>query len=152
MCYYNSRQLGLLQIRTTFVTIYDSLVITILDNSYYNLRQVLQFTTIVITIYNRYYNSRQNTPANWKGFLQDSNNKTELFNFLNHHLGCFWRDLIDKYFYLTQSKPFYVRWQWPSHLENICGNNVPQRLPNQAIRNGSEFTSTIPPHSNWWES
>ena len=45
MCYYNSRQLGLLQIRTTFVTIYDSLVITILDNSYYNLRQVLQFTT-----------------------------------------------------------------------------------------------------------
>ena len=82
MCYYNSRQLGLLQIRTTFVTIYDSLVITILDNSYYNLRQVLQFTTIVITIYDRYYNSLQNTPANWKGFLRDSNNKTELFNFL----------------------------------------------------------------------
>ena len=82
MCYYKSRQLGLLQIRTTFVTIYDSLVITILDNSYYNLRQVLQFTTIVITIYDRYYNSLQNTPANWKGFLRDSNNKTELFNFL----------------------------------------------------------------------
>ena len=64
MCYYNSRQLGLLQIRTTFITIYDSLVITILDNSYYNLRQVLQFTTIVITICDRYYNSLQNTPAN----------------------------------------------------------------------------------------
>ena len=30
--YYNSRQLGLLQITTTFITIYDSLVITILDN------------------------------------------------------------------------------------------------------------------------
>ena len=34
MCYYNSRQLGLLQI----TTIYNSLAITILDNSYYNLR------------------------------------------------------------------------------------------------------------------
>ena len=30
--YYNSRQLGLLQITTTFITIYNSLVITILDN------------------------------------------------------------------------------------------------------------------------
>ena len=36
--YYNSRQLGLLQITTTLITIYDSLVITILDNVYYNLR------------------------------------------------------------------------------------------------------------------
>ena len=59
MCYYNLRQLGLLQITTTFITIYDSLVITILDNCYYNLRQILQFTTIVITIYDRNYNSRQ---------------------------------------------------------------------------------------------
>ena len=44
-------------------TIYDSLVITILDNTkycYFNLRQVLQLTTTVITIYPRYYNSRPN--------------------------------------------------------------------------------------------
>ena len=44
-------------------TIYDSLVITILDNTkycYFNLRQVLQLTTTVITIYHRYYNSRPN--------------------------------------------------------------------------------------------
>ena len=44
-------------------TIYDSLVITILDNTkycYFNLRQVLQLTTTVITIYDRYYNSRPN--------------------------------------------------------------------------------------------
>ena len=27
-----------------------------------------------------------------------------------------------------------------------------KRLPNQAIRNSLEFTSTIPPHSNWWET
>ena len=53
MCYYNSRQLGLLQIRTTFVTIYDSLVITILDNSYYNLRRLLYQFTIGITIHYR---------------------------------------------------------------------------------------------------
>ena len=53
MCYYNSRQLGLLQIRTTFVTIYDSLVITILDNSYYNLRRLLLQFTIGITIHYR---------------------------------------------------------------------------------------------------
>ena len=42
-------------------TIYDSLVITILDNTkycYFNLRQVLQLTTTVITIYDR---SRYNT-------------------------------------------------------------------------------------------
>ena len=45
MCYYNSRQLGLLQITTTFITIYDSLVVTILNNCCYNFRQVLQFTT-----------------------------------------------------------------------------------------------------------
>ena len=53
MCYYNSRQLGLLQISTTFVTIYDSLVITILDNSYYNLRRLLLQFTIGITIHYR---------------------------------------------------------------------------------------------------
>ena len=44
-------------------TIYDSLVITILDNTkycYFYLRQVLQLTTTVITIYDRYYNSRPN--------------------------------------------------------------------------------------------
>ena len=53
MCYYNLRQLGLLQITTTFITIYDSLVITILDNCYYNLRRLLlQFTT-GITIHDR---------------------------------------------------------------------------------------------------
>ena len=46
MSYCNSRQLGLLQITTTFITIYDSLVVTILDNCYYNFRQVLQFTTL----------------------------------------------------------------------------------------------------------
>ena len=33
-----------------------------------------QFSANVITLYDRYYNSRQNTPANWKGFLRDSNN------------------------------------------------------------------------------
>ena len=44
MCYYNSRHLGL-------ITIYDNVLlqfttdITIYDDSYYNLRQVLQFTT-----------------------------------------------------------------------------------------------------------
>ena len=54
MCYYNSGQLGLLQITTTFITIYASLVITFLDNYYCNLHQILQFTTIVITIYDRY--------------------------------------------------------------------------------------------------
>ena len=46
MCYYNSRQLGLLQITTTFITIYDSLVVTIRDNCHYNFRQVLKFTTL----------------------------------------------------------------------------------------------------------
>ena len=46
-CYYHSRQLGLLQITKTcnIITIYDRLVITILDNCYCNLQQVLQFTT-----------------------------------------------------------------------------------------------------------
>ena len=44
---------GLLQITTTFITIYDSLLITILDSCYYNLgRCLLQFTTD-ITIYDR---------------------------------------------------------------------------------------------------
>ena len=41
-------------------TIYDSLDITILDNTkycYFNLPQVLQLTTTVITIYDRYYNT-----------------------------------------------------------------------------------------------
>ena len=48
MWYYNSRQLGLLQITTErVITIYDSLVFTILDNFYYNLRQVLEFTTLL---------------------------------------------------------------------------------------------------------
>ena len=42
--YYNLRQ--------RVITIYDILVITILDNCYYNLPQILQF-------YDRYYNSRQ---------------------------------------------------------------------------------------------
>ena len=61
MCYYNSGQLLVsLQITTTFITIDASLVITFLDNYYCNLQQILQFTTI-ITIYDRYYNSRQNT-------------------------------------------------------------------------------------------
>ena len=41
--YYNLRQ--------RVITIYDSLVITILDNCYYNLRQILQFTTTIITIH-----------------------------------------------------------------------------------------------------
>ena len=36
-CYY--------KLRHCVITIYDSPVITILDNGYYNLRQVLQFTT-----------------------------------------------------------------------------------------------------------
>ena len=49
MCFYNLRQ--------RVITICDSLVITILDNCCYNLRQILQFTTTVITIYDRYYNS-----------------------------------------------------------------------------------------------
>ena len=33
------------KLRHRVITIYDSPVITILDNGYYNLRQVLQFTT-----------------------------------------------------------------------------------------------------------
>ena len=51
MFYYNKRQLGLSQITTTFITIYDSLVITILDNSYYNLRRLLLQSTTGITIH-----------------------------------------------------------------------------------------------------
>ena len=46
------------KLRQDVITIYDSLVIPILDNCYYNLRQVVQFMTTVITIYDRYYNSR----------------------------------------------------------------------------------------------
>ena len=46
------------ELRQDVITIYDSLVIPILDNCYYNLRQVVQFMTTVITIYDRYYNSR----------------------------------------------------------------------------------------------
>ena len=41
--YYKSRQ--------QVITIYDMYVITNHDNYYYNLRQVLQFTTTVITIH-----------------------------------------------------------------------------------------------------
>ena len=57
------------ELRQDVITIYDSLVIPILDNCYYNLRQVVQFMTTVITIYDRYYisrhyyNLRQNTRA-----------------------------------------------------------------------------------------
>ena len=52
--YYNSRQqyAFILQITTTFITIYDSLLITILDNCYHNLRFLSQFTT--------YHKLRQN--------------------------------------------------------------------------------------------
>ena len=149
MCYYNSRQLGLLQIRTTFVTIYDSLVITILDNSYYNLRRLLLQFTIGITIH-----YRTHLPTE-KVFYATATTKLNYSTFLlikKPSPGVFLKRSHRQALLLTQSKPFYVRWQWPSHLENICGNNVPQRLPNQAIRNGSEFTSTIPPHGNWWES
>ena len=52
-------------------TIYDSLVITILDNTkycYFNLRQVLQLTTTVITIYDR---SRYNTSHLWSLSIND---------------------------------------------------------------------------------
>ena len=52
MCYYNSRQLGTLQITTTFITINDRLLISILDNCYHNLRFLLKFTT--------YHKLRQN--------------------------------------------------------------------------------------------
>ena len=38
------------KLRQDVITIYDSLVIPILDDCYYNLRQVVQFTTTVITI------------------------------------------------------------------------------------------------------
>ena len=40
------------------ITIYDGYVITIHDTCYYISRQVLQYTTSVITIHDRYYNSR----------------------------------------------------------------------------------------------
>ena len=40
-------------LRQRVITIYDSLVITIRDNCYYNLRQILQFTTTIITIHDR---------------------------------------------------------------------------------------------------
>ena len=35
------------KLRRLVITIYDRLVITILDNCYYNLRQALQFTTLL---------------------------------------------------------------------------------------------------------
>lgn len=40
------------------------------------------------------------------------------------NMGCFWRRL--KHFRQTQSKPFDIRWYWPSHLKKVCGNNVRQ--------------------------
>ena len=49
--YYTSRQ--------HVITIYDRCVITIHDTCYNISRQVLRFTTSVITIHDRYYNSRQ---------------------------------------------------------------------------------------------
>ena len=49
--YYKSRQ--------RVITFYDRYVITNHDNRYYNLRQVLQFTTTFITIHDKYYNSRR---------------------------------------------------------------------------------------------
>ena len=53
MCYYNSRQPGLLQITTEgVITNYDSVVITIYDRCYNLRRLLLQFTTGI--------NSRQN--------------------------------------------------------------------------------------------
>ena len=48
--YYTSRQ--------HVITIYDWCVIKIHDTCYYISRQVLQYTTSVITIHDRYYNSR----------------------------------------------------------------------------------------------
>ena len=46
MCFYNSRQLGLLQFTTTLLQ--------------FLIAWLLQFSTTVITIYERYYDSRQN--------------------------------------------------------------------------------------------
>ena len=45
-------------LRQHVITIYDEYVITIYDTCYYISRQVLQYMTSVITIYDRYYNSR----------------------------------------------------------------------------------------------
>ena len=45
-------------LRQHAITIYDRFVITIHDTCYYISRQVLKFTTSVITIHDRYYNSR----------------------------------------------------------------------------------------------
>ena len=40
------------------------------------------------------------------------------------NMGCFWRRL--KHFRQTRSKPFDIRWYWPSHLGKVCDNNVRQ--------------------------
>ena len=59
--YYTSQQ--------HVITIYDRCVITIHDTCYYISLQVLQYMTSVITIHDRYYNSRQHTPLNLKTCL-----------------------------------------------------------------------------------
>ena len=45
-------------LRQHVITIYDWYVITVNDTCYNNSRQVLQFATSVITVHDRYYNSR----------------------------------------------------------------------------------------------
>jgi len=45
-------------LRQHVIAIYDGYVVTIHDTCYYISRQVLQYTTSVITIHDRYYNSR----------------------------------------------------------------------------------------------
>ena len=71
MFYYNLLKFSLLQLiiyDSLVITIYDNLlqfitiylVITIYDYCYHHLRRLfLQFTTIVISVYDSYYNSRQ---------------------------------------------------------------------------------------------